>query len=165
MECHEATFQVFRAVSDLEKYHARVQLHKATTTLDAVLSLAPGRFRAAKRDLLHSQATLQQFDASWKEDLMQRLSHRPSWIPDEFSRQCSHCQKPFTMMRGKHHCRACGLVFCDACTFILPSLPKLVHFTSKRVCAKCEKLHAPSAVRNLYLLQHFLRTVFPDLVY
>eukprot|EP00756_Hemistasia_phaeocysticola_P058916 Hpha_TRINITY_DN35596_c0_g1::TRINITY_DN35596_c0_g1_i1::g.84540::m.84540 len=34
------------------------------------------------------------------------------WVPDEDAPSCNQCGKPFTVLRRRHHCRACGRVFC-----------------------------------------------------
>ena len=163
MECHESVFAAAAVQSDLDKFHAHCRLEKAVGVLAAVLGSIPDRFKAAQRDLRHSREMLSEFTEAWKDDLVQRLSHRPHWVPNEFSRECSRCRKPFTLLRARHHCRSCGLIFCDGCSVILPSLPKLVYFTSQRVCRECEKNHVPCSYVNQQHLQHLLESVFPDL--
>lgn len=34
----------------------------------------------------------------------------PLWIPDAEATSCLHCDMRFTMLKRRHHCRACGLV-------------------------------------------------------
>lgn len=34
----------------------------------------------------------------------------PLWIPDSKAMSCLHCDMRFTMIKRRHHCRACGLV-------------------------------------------------------
>lgn len=34
----------------------------------------------------------------------------PLWIPDSEATSCLHCDMKFTMLKRRHHCRACGLV-------------------------------------------------------
>lgn len=34
----------------------------------------------------------------------------PLWIPDSEAISCLHCDMRFTMLKRRHHCRACGLV-------------------------------------------------------
>lgn len=33
------------------------------------------------------------------------------WMPDSLCKQCYSCEAPFTMLRRKHHCRLCGMIF------------------------------------------------------
>ena len=39
----------------------------------------------------------------------------PVWQPDEDAPVCNDCMVRFTLLLRRHHCRVCGLVFCDAC--------------------------------------------------
>uniref|UniRef100_A0A8C6K490 Uncharacterized protein n=1 Tax=Melopsittacus undulatus TaxID=13146 RepID=A0A8C6K490_MELUD len=43
---------------------------------------------------------------SWKQ---------PLWVPDSEAPNCMNCQVKFTFTKRRHHCRACGKVFCGAC--------------------------------------------------
>jgi hypothetical protein len=38
------------------------------------------------------------------------------WKADSEKAACEKCNKPFSIMRRKHHCRRCGGLFCDACS-------------------------------------------------
>lgn len=39
----------------------------------------------------------------------------PLWIPDADATSCLHCDSKFTVLKRRHHCRACGLVLCSKC--------------------------------------------------
>jgi hypothetical protein len=39
----------------------------------------------------------------------------PKWLPDTESDVCMKCDARFTFRKRRHHCRACGLIFCSAC--------------------------------------------------
>ena len=43
---------------------------------------------------------------------------KESWVPDDSVSACqgSGCCKPFNALRGKHHCRCCGRIFCSGCS-------------------------------------------------
>ncbi|NWI98083.1 ZFY16 protein, partial [Pitta sordida] len=43
---------------------------------------------------------------SWKQ---------PLWVPDAEAPNCMSCQAKFTFTKRRHHCRACGKVFCGSC--------------------------------------------------
>lgn len=47
----------------------------------------------------------------------------PEWIQDSFSDSCMKCQAKFTFSRRRHHCRACGLLFCSNCCHLKIALP------------------------------------------
>lgn len=38
------------------------------------------------------------------------------WMPDKLCKHCYSCEAPFTLIRRKHHCRVCGMIFCNACS-------------------------------------------------
>ena len=38
------------------------------------------------------------------------------WMDDETCKKCHSCEKPFSVLRRKHHCRACGRIFCSSCS-------------------------------------------------
>ncbi|XP_077203586.1 zinc finger FYVE domain-containing protein 16 isoform X2 [Paroedura picta] len=40
---------------------------------------------------------------------------QPSWVPDSEAPNCMNCQAKFTFTKRRHHCRACGKVFCGSC--------------------------------------------------
>jgi len=41
---------------------------------------------------------------------------KPVWQPDSKAERCKKCKKAFLFFTWKHHCRACGLIFCGNCT-------------------------------------------------
>ncbi|CAO2593002.1 Zinc finger FYVE domain-containing protein 16 [Lemmus lemmus] len=40
---------------------------------------------------------------------------QPTWVPDSEAPNCMNCQVKFTFTKRRHHCRACGKVFCGIC--------------------------------------------------
>jgi hypothetical protein len=40
----------------------------------------------------------------------------PYWEADEVALACSECQQTFGLLVRRHHCRACGQLFCGSCT-------------------------------------------------
>lgn len=41
----------------------------------------------------------------------------PQWMPDSCARECKACCLPFKpVVRLRHHCRLCGLIFCHTCS-------------------------------------------------
>ncbi|XP_048581610.1 zinc finger FYVE domain-containing protein 9 [Nematostella vectensis] len=60
----------------------------------------------------------------------------PIWVPDEVALFCMNCGLKFSLIRRKHHCRACGKVLCSSCCnmkFVLPYLGN----KEARVCQVC----------------------------
>ena len=59
----------------------------------------------------------------------------PIWIPDSGVSMCQICTTGFTVLRRRHHCRACGKVICDKCS---PYKLKISYDDSiGRVCVAC----------------------------
>ncbi|KFV63084.1 Zinc finger FYVE domain-containing protein 16, partial [Dryobates pubescens] len=60
---------------------------------------------------------------------------QPLWVPDSEAPNCMNCQVKFTFTKRRHHCRACGKVFCGGCCkqkYKLQFLEK-----EARVCTGC----------------------------
>ncbi|CAL8279085.1 unnamed protein product [Lota lota] len=60
----------------------------------------------------------------------------PVWVPDSQAPVCMKCDVKFTFTKRRHHCRACGKVFCAACCSLKG---RLVYMDMKeaRVCVTC----------------------------
>nr|XP_056703946.1 zinc finger FYVE domain-containing protein 16 [Euleptes europaea] len=60
---------------------------------------------------------------------------QPSWLPDSEAPNCMNCQIKFTFTKRRHHCRACGKVFCGSCC---SRKCKLQYMDKEaRVCISC----------------------------
>ncbi|TRY53650.1 hypothetical protein DNTS_008651 [Danionella cerebrum] len=60
----------------------------------------------------------------------------PVWVPDSQAPVCMKCEVKFTFTKRRHHCRACGKVFCAACCSLKS---RLMYMDRKeaRVCVTC----------------------------
>ncbi|KAM3603759.1 uncharacterized protein V6R79_001650 [Siganus canaliculatus] len=60
----------------------------------------------------------------------------PVWVPDSQAPVCMKCDVRFTFTKRRHHCRACGKVFCAACCSLKC---RLMYMDRKeaRVCVTC----------------------------
>uniref|UniRef100_A0A7M4E085 Zinc finger FYVE domain-containing protein n=1 Tax=Crocodylus porosus TaxID=8502 RepID=A0A7M4E085_CROPO len=62
---------------------------------------------------------------------------QPSWVPDSEAPNCMNCQVKFTFTKRRHHCRACGKVYCGVCC---NRRCKLQYMEKEaRVCIGCYK--------------------------
>ncbi|KAM9213292.1 zinc finger FYVE domain-containing protein 16 isoform 1-T2 [Leptosomus discolor] len=60
---------------------------------------------------------------------------QPLWVPDSEAPNCMNCQVKFTFTKRRHHCRACGKVFCGGCC---KRKCKLQYMDKEaRVCTRC----------------------------
>ncbi|CAF4506664.1 unnamed protein product, partial [Rotaria magnacalcarata] len=59
------------------------------------------------------------------------------WVPNKDVQECSSCKLVFGYNHSKHHCRACGNVFCDTCTTHRAIVLLVDIKTPKRVCNEC----------------------------
>eukprot|EP00996_Jenningsia_fusiforme_P006049 NODE_721_length_1953_cov_80.375000_g663_i1.p1 GENE.NODE_721_length_1953_cov_80.375000_g663_i1~~NODE_721_length_1953_cov_80.375000_g663_i1.p1 ORF type:complete len:356 (-),score=52.14 NODE_721_length_1953_cov_80.375000_g663_i1:806-1873(-) len=66
-------------------------------------------------------------------------SSPPSWRHDRAAADCQGCQAEFTWMLRRHHCRACGEVFCNSCSRYRLALPEYALCAPQRVCGSCMK--------------------------
>ncbi|KAG9488046.1 hypothetical protein GDO78_007707 [Eleutherodactylus coqui] len=60
---------------------------------------------------------------------------QPTWIPDSEAPNCMNCSTRFTFTKRRHHCRACGKVFCSVCCSQKCRLQYLEK--EARVCVVC----------------------------
>eukprot|EP00475_Leptophrys_vorax_P002916 TRINITY_DN1165_c0_g1_i3.p1 TRINITY_DN1165_c0_g1~~TRINITY_DN1165_c0_g1_i3.p1 ORF type:complete len:907 (-),score=264.81 TRINITY_DN1165_c0_g1_i3:479-3130(-) len=61
----------------------------------------------------------------------------PVWVPDEDQESCTLCNKNFTMIRRRHHCRRCGLLVCGNCSKQTRILSNISDTKPQRICDPC----------------------------
>jgi ankyrin repeat protein len=71
-----------------------------------------------------------------KEQVTSKYNHE-NWQPDATATKCNACQKAFSFVVRKHHCRNCGQIFCDSCTPHRKRLPDKNIKDPVRVCVLC----------------------------
>ncbi|SBT42736.1 FYVE and coiled-coil domain-containing protein, putative [Plasmodium ovale wallikeri] len=59
------------------------------------------------------------------------------WVPDEEVTNCYSCSVFFNVRVRKHHCRACGNVFCSNCSDNKIKISEYSYAEKVRVCDKC----------------------------
>lgn len=78
-------------------------------------------------------------------DAMFSADTAPEWANGEV---CHRCRVAFSLIQRKHHCRACGQVFCGACTTKSTTLPKYGIEKEVRVCDACyDQATKPSSTK------------------
>lgn len=74
------------------------------------------------------------FPALKESDAMFSADTAPEWADGEC---CHRCRVQFGMVQRKHHCRACGQVFCAQCSGKTSTIPKFGIEKEVRVCEAC----------------------------
>ncbi|KAL1023145.1 hypothetical protein UPYG_G00036940 [Umbra pygmaea] len=83
----------------------------------------------------------------------------PVWVPDAQALVCMKCEVRFTFTKRRHHCRACGKVFCSVCSGLKF---RLTHLDGKegRVCVSCHstlvKITPPRGRRRVWFADETL---------
>ena len=79
---------------------------------------------------------------------------KPKWIPDVLCKSCCQCNSEFTAINRRHHCRACGYVYCSRCSEMLTILP-FYDSKPKRVCDICHDKINPYFLRKAPSISYF----------
>lgn len=66
-------------------------------------------------------------------------ARRPEWVKDETAKACSKCAASFNVFNRKHHCRACGNIFCADCSSHYTTIPFFGYNRPVRVCNDCHR--------------------------
>ncbi|KAM6163942.1 hepatocyte growth factor-regulated tyrosine kinase substrate isoform 2-T2 [Rhynchocyon petersi] len=67
-------------------------------------------------------------------DAMFAAERAPDWVDAE---ECHRCRVQFSVVTRKHHCRACGQIFCAKCSSRYSTIPKFGIEKEVRVCEPC----------------------------
>ncbi|ESO94559.1 hypothetical protein LOTGIDRAFT_118151, partial [Lottia gigantea] len=67
-------------------------------------------------------------------DAMFMAEKAPEWKDSDV---CTRCRVQFGMMQRKHHCRACGEIYCNKCSAKSSIIPKYGIEREVRVCDSC----------------------------
>lgn len=75
-------------------------------------------------------------------DILNRPQHRHcgvicNWEPDESRQTCSLCNKPFTLLNRRRHCRSCGRLACTNCFIHRCHLPGYPENSPQITCERC----------------------------
>ncbi|XP_035246923.1 zinc finger FYVE domain-containing protein 16 isoform X2 [Anguilla anguilla] len=75
-------------------------------------------------------------------------SRQPPWVPDSEAPNCMNCLQKFTFTKRRHHCRACGKVYCAVCCNKRCRLKYLDK--EARVCVICyDTIHRAQALERM----------------
>uniref|UniRef100_A0A182FA17 Uncharacterized protein n=1 Tax=Anopheles albimanus TaxID=7167 RepID=A0A182FA17_ANOAL len=62
---------------------------------------------------------------------------QPFWVPDNATKFCMQCNQKFSVIKRRHHCRACGQLLCSACCCLKAKLAYLGD-AEGRICLECD---------------------------
>lgn len=111
---------------------SEAQLQTMTEALDAAEQLA----QELQNDLIAK--TMQKAQMWNHTDALETAVRKSAttWTNDDDAHECSRCDEEFSFTRRKHHCRACGNIFCGACAYKTRMLA--AHKEPQRVCIGCD---------------------------
>lgn len=75
-------------------------------------------------------------DASFFNSNNPSLRLSSSWQPDPTAHVCTSCHRPFDAFQRRHHCRLCGMVFCQSCSStrsLIPPTALVLRYDSETV--------------------------------
>lgn len=116
-----------RRLKTLESEHGELQERYAT------LQETVSEQEQALAEMAQSLSEARMNMTDMKHSSAMYMSQR--WVDDSQISNCQKCLKEFSVARRKHHCRACGGIFCHSCSdhsMMLASSAKPV-----RVCDQC----------------------------
>ncbi|XP_043218691.1 hepatocyte growth factor-regulated tyrosine kinase substrate-like isoform X2 [Amphibalanus amphitrite] len=99
------------------------------------------KYRAVQDTVRVMRAEGYKFPTLRESDAMFSSETAPEWADGEV---CHRCRDPFSTFTRKHHCRACGQVFCSKCSSKTSNIPKFGIEREVRVCDSCfEQINRP----------------------
>uniref|UniRef100_A0A0R0K2N8 FYVE-type domain-containing protein n=1 Tax=Glycine max TaxID=3847 RepID=A0A0R0K2N8_SOYBN len=73
----------------------------------------------------------------WMNLIKPANEEKDHWVPDEAVSKCTACGTDFGAFVRRHHCRNCGDIFCDKCTYGRIALTADENAQPVRVCDRC----------------------------
>jgi hypothetical protein len=90
-----------------------------------------------------------------------------SWVNDDERVLCNLCSTVFTLFNRRHHCRACGEIYCNACSsesgLVAQSTDGVgsgLVVVSSRICKKCKNKYGK--ILMFLFSPHFCRYLCLD---
>ncbi|XP_023246343.1 hepatocyte growth factor-regulated tyrosine kinase substrate isoform X2 [Copidosoma floridanum] len=104
------------------------------------------KYRAVQDTMRIMKAENFEFPALQESDAMFSADIAPEWVDGD---KCHRCRVAFNTFNRKHHCRACGQVFCSQCSGKFSTIPKYGIEKEVRVCNTCyDQVNKPVVVTS-----------------
>lgn len=104
-----------------------------------------------------------QFPTLKEAEAMFECEEAPEWKEDADASSCFRCRSDFTTLRRRHHCRACGQIFCNACSSKTAAIPKFGIEKEVRVCDLCyDKLTYENLI--IFILRKLKKIGYKNLI-
>eukprot|EP01084_Bolivina_argentea_P192469 330406_1 len=91
----------------------------------------------------------------------------PNWKPDASALECEICEYGFSVVRRRHHCRACGSVICSNCftksNNITCDLNIYGYMEQQFVCEQCLQLLNDNFSNNLKEVKKFSKYIYNEI--
>lgn len=136
LELAPTSVSVWSAVSAMRRDFINLN-YKPTSTICVPLA-------SAKKIVIWKNWFLRWHDRVWElswhlknENFYDGDEVAAAWLEDRSVMRCCDCDKPFTFYRRRHHCRACGLIFCEACAGEFRIVRARSETQMERVCNNC----------------------------
>uniref|UniRef100_A0A8C2KW74 Hepatocyte growth factor-regulated tyrosine kinase substrate n=1 Tax=Cyprinus carpio TaxID=7962 RepID=A0A8C2KW74_CYPCA len=113
---------------------SNVQFNSKTTSFSNVSKRKMSICDTFKRKTISSTRSGHVFPEFKESDAMFAAERAPDWVDAE---ECHRCRVQFGVMTRKHHCRACGQIFCGKCSSKYSTIPKFGIEKEVRVCEPC----------------------------
>jgi FYVE/RhoGEF/PH domain-containing protein 5/6 len=95
--------------------------------------------KRVKSRQLHRQSIISTTEAVDSNVILGSLA--PPWLPDSAVSMCQLCGIHFTVTRRRHHCRACGQIYCSECSSYVAPLA----YKSNKMCRVCQSCYSTLA--------------------
>lgn len=120
MEEHDV-IQNERRLHDMLSVYGTTTACPAAVTIDEIETQSLERITVREVHLVRSSpedATDEQQPQQYPQAALFARQYVPesAWEPDEAASGCRQCSRRFTIFNRRHHCRRCGLLFCDSCS-------------------------------------------------
>jgi hypothetical protein len=124
----------------LPQYSPSTSTNIHYSTDDDILEALYSSSSTADDGIISSSLQDMRDEEEWMDQEIEYISSaRPVWQPDAAAPVCSSCQSKFSFTKRRHHCRACGKIFCDECCREKAKLPHLGYSSRERVCLDCSR--------------------------